>query len=316
LLYWLTYEKNAAAKAPPLPVPTNADTTEGEESDKETEMTVKHRTVTHRIESTVGQTPVNAYLIEGETEVVAIDSTLTVSGGRAVRERIAEIDKPLAALVVTHAHPDHYGGAVEAIAGSDAPIIATAGVDAVIRRDDPIKEEILRPMFGDEWPAQRAFPTWTVDDGTELSFDDIRLTVRDLGPAESPHDSVWFLGDDNRDVFSGDLAYNHMHCYLADGFWLNWLAHIDALSDDLPADVVLHPGHGEPAGRSLLAWQRTYIKKFTEAIRSADWTDPDHATQDVLDTITGYLDRDHLRFLMELSIEPLAATLADDPTTG
>src|SRR5262245_40207548 len=33
LLYWLTYEKNAAAKAPPLPVPTNADTTEGEESD-------------------------------------------------------------------------------------------------------------------------------------------------------------------------------------------------------------------------------------------------------------------------------------------
>jgi hypothetical protein len=32
-------------------------------------------------------------------------------------------------------------------------VIAAAGVDAVIRRDDALKEQILRPMFGDEWPA-------------------------------------------------------------------------------------------------------------------------------------------------------------------
>ena len=36
----------------------------------------------------VGDTPVNAYLVEGQRDVVAIDATLTVSGGRAVRERI------------------------------------------------------------------------------------------------------------------------------------------------------------------------------------------------------------------------------------
>ncbi|MGH3475678.1 MAG: MBL fold metallo-hydrolase [Nocardioidaceae bacterium] len=270
-------------------------------------------TVTHRIESTVGATPVNAYLVEGESRIVAIDSTLTVSGGRALRQRINEIGKPLAALVVTHAHPDHYGGAVETITDSDAPIIATAGVDAIIRRDDPIKEEILRPMFGDQWPAQRAFPTQIVQDGAELSYDDINLTVRDLGPAESPHDSIWFLGDDQRAVFSGDLAYNHVHAYLADGYWQNWLTHIDTLSTDLPADAVLHPGHGEPTSRSLLAWQRTYIETVIEAIHAADWTDPDRATYDALEAITAYLDTQTLRFLMELSIQPLAATLTANP---
>jgi glyoxylase-like metal-dependent hydrolase (beta-lactamase superfamily II) len=266
---------------------------------------------THRIESEVAGTPVNAYLVEGERQLVAIDGTLTVSGGRTLRDRIEAIDKPLAALVLTHAHPDHYAGAVEARAGLDAPIIATAGVDEVIRRDDQIKEEILRPMFGDEWPAERVFPTQIVADGSELGFGDIELTVRDLGPGESPHDSIWFLGEDRGNVFSGDLAYNHMHGYLADGFWEEWLANIEALIADLPAEVVLHPGHGETAGRDLLAWQRGYIETFIEAVRSADWSDQDRARRDVLDAITRYLATDQLRFLMELSIEPVAKMLGE-----
>jgi hypothetical protein len=45
----------------------------------------------HRIESRVAELPVNAYLIEGERGFVAVDGTLTVSGGRAVRARIDEI---------------------------------------------------------------------------------------------------------------------------------------------------------------------------------------------------------------------------------
>jgi glyoxylase-like metal-dependent hydrolase (beta-lactamase superfamily II) len=266
-------------------------------------------TTTHRIESTAGDTPVNAYLIEGESTVVAVDGTLTVAGGRAVRERVAAIAKPLAALVVTHAHPDHYGGVVEAVAGTDAPVIATAGVDRVIRRDDALKEEILRPMFGDQWPSERAFPTEIVDDGAELTFGDIELAVRDLGPGESPHDSIWLLGDTPTTVFSGDQAYNHMHCYLADGHWEEWLDHIEALTSELPSDAVLHPGHGATARPELLAWQRAYIERFVEAVRRADWSDVERAKGSVLDAITGYLDTDDLRFLIELSIEPVAARL-------
>jgi glyoxylase-like metal-dependent hydrolase (beta-lactamase superfamily II) len=252
---------------------------------------------------------VNAYLIEGERGVVAVDSTLTVSGGRELRERVKSTGKPLEALVLTHAHPDHYGGAVEAIADSDSPIITTAGVDGIIRRDDPIKEQILRPMFGEEWPVERPFPSRIVENGTELSFGDIELAVRDLGPSESPHDSIWFLGEDRSTVFSGDQAYNHTHCYLADGFWEEWLANIETLTADLPADAVLHPGHGDATTPDLFAWQRRYIEEFIEAVRSADWSDVDRARQTVLDAMTRYLDSEQLRFLMELSIEPVAAKL-------
>ena len=264
---------------------------------------------THRIESEVAGTPVNAYLVEGERELVAIDGTLTVSGGRAVRERIEGIGKPLAALLLTHAHPDHYGGAVEAIAGSAAPIIATPGVDAVIRRDDEIKETILRPMVGDEWPTERAFPTRLVEPGEELAFGDIELAVRDLGPGESPHDSIWFLGEDRRTVFSGDQGYNHMHCYLADGHWKHWLANLDWLTTDLPTDVTLLPGHGDQAGRELLDWQRGYIERFIDAVIGGDWSDPERAKQSVVEAVGSYLQANELRFLMELSIEPVAVRL-------
>lgn len=264
---------------------------------------------THRIESEVVATPVNAYLVEGERELVAIDATLTVSGGRAVRERIEAIGKPLAALLLTHAHPDHYGGAVEAVGGSAAPIVATAGVDAAIRRDDESKEAILRPMFGDEWPSGRAFPSQLVESGEELAFGDIELTVRDLGPGESPHDSIWFLGEDRSTVFCGDQGYNHMHCYLADGHWKAWLANLDRLAGDLPAEVTLLPGHGDRAGRELLDWQRGYIERFTEAVLVGDWSDPERAKRRVVEEIGSYLQASDLRFLMELSIEPVAVEL-------
>jgi glyoxylase-like metal-dependent hydrolase (beta-lactamase superfamily II) len=265
--------------------------------------------LTHRIGSQVAGTPVNAYLVEGERRLVAIDGTLTVSGGRAVRERIEAIGKPLAALLVTHAHPDHYGGAVEVVAGSEAPIVATAGVDAAIRRDDDGKEAILRPMFGDEWPTERAFPTRLVEPGEELSFGDIELAVRDLGPGESPHDSMWFLGEDRSTVFCGDQGYNHLHCYLADGHWERWLANLDALGAELPDGVTLLPGHGDRAGRELLDWQRGYIDRFVAAVRAGEWDDPERAKQSVVAAMSAYLPVDDLRFLMELSIEPVAAKL-------
>jgi glyoxylase-like metal-dependent hydrolase (beta-lactamase superfamily II) len=266
-------------------------------------------TEVHRIESTVGETPVNAYLIEGEDQLVAVDGTLTVSGGRSIAERIEAVGKPLAAVVVTHAHPDHYGGVVEFAGGPDASILATKGVDSVIRRDDEIKEEILRPMFDQEWPAERAFPTRIVDGGSELSFGDIELTVQDLGPGESPHDSIWFLGEGRGEVFSGDQGYNHMHGYLADGYWEEWLANIERLRGELSTDAVLHVGHGDPASTEVLDWERSYIERFLEAVRGADWEDTETAKTAVSDAMGAFLENQDLRFLMELSIEPVAAKL-------
>ena len=204
--------------------------------------------------------PVNAYLVETADAVVAVDGTLTVQGGRGLRARLDRLGKPLAGVLMTHSHPDHYGGLVELLAGADAPVFATAGVAAVIERDDPVKEQILRPMFGAACPPQRRFPDRRVAAGETIALGGASFTVVDLGPGESPHDSVWLLDAPGAPVFAGDQAYNGMHAYLSDGFHAQWLANIERLKADLPAEATLYVGHGEPGGLELSTARRATSK--------------------------------------------------------
>jgi glyoxylase-like metal-dependent hydrolase (beta-lactamase superfamily II) len=265
----------------------------------------------HRVTSSPQGALVNAYLIETEDGVVAIDSLLTVSDSRTLRRRLETLGKPLQAVLLTQSHPDHYGGLTELVAGDDVPIIAPQGVHDTIRRDDEVKDQILRPMFGEQWTHHRTFPNTTISDGESVTFGGVTITVIDLGPSESPHDSPWVLADDDRTaVFLGDQIYDHMHCYLADGFFTEWLANIDRLAKRFDGhDPVFHIGHGGPVGREGWDRQRRYIRTFVAAIDEADWKDPVQAKTDVIETMTSLLPVPELQFLMELSIEPIATKL-------
>jgi glyoxylase-like metal-dependent hydrolase (beta-lactamase superfamily II) len=273
------------------------------------EVNMAHEPKIHRFPEEHDGAFVNAYLVETESGLVAIDSLLRVSDSRAMRAGVERIGKPLLAVLLTHSHPDHYGGLTELVAGDDIPIIAPQGVIDTIIRDDPLKEEILRPMFGDEWATERTFPNTPIDDGESVTFDEATFTVIDLGSSESPHDSPWILGADERAVFLGDQIYDRKHCFLADGFYERWLVNIADLRERFPDDVVLHVGHGGPAGREDFEWQRRYIEIFVDSVEAADWSEPDTAHAAVVDRMKEYLPSDELQFLMELSIEPIAAQL-------
>jgi glyoxylase-like metal-dependent hydrolase (beta-lactamase superfamily II) len=110
-------------------------------------------------------------------------------------------------------------------------------------------------------------------------------------------------------VFLGDQVYDRKHAYLADGFHREWLANIARLQDELPPDATLHIGHGGPVTPARFPSQREYIETFLDAVRTADWSSPDAAKASVVERMTRLLPTDDLRFLMELSIEPIAADL-------
>jgi glyoxylase-like metal-dependent hydrolase (beta-lactamase superfamily II) len=259
-----------------------------------------------RIEGTV--MPVNAYVVRGPNGLVVVDAMLTISDAALVRQAIDDAGGPLAGFVITHPHPDHYAGLWQLIGDDDVPIVATHAVDEVIRRDDALKNDIVGPMMGTEWPPTRRFPNHLVRSSEPVTLGGLTLEVEELGPGESPLDSVWRI--DPSTVFAGDITYNGMHAYLADGYWEQWLASLARLDRELPADVTLHVGHGPPGGKELLAAQQQYIETFVAAVT-------DHADaiaagnhDEVVAAMKELVPSDDLLFLMDLSIAPVAAALA------
>ncbi len=132
--------------------------------------------------------PVNSFLVHGPDGVVVVDGMLTVSDAALVRQAMDD-SGDLAGVIVTHPHPDHYAGLAHLVGPDDVPIVATKAVDEIIRRDDHLKDEVVGPMMGDEWPSRRVFPNQVVDDGDDVRLGGVSMAVRELGPGESHVDS-------------------------------------------------------------------------------------------------------------------------------
>ena len=261
--------------------------------------------------------PVNSYLVEAPDGIVVVDGMLAVSDARLVREEIERIGKPVLGAVVTHAHPDHYAGLAEMLGSRGVPIFATAAVRHAIERDDEAKNKIVGPMMQDEWPKTRVFPGVDVTAGSTLRLGSLSFDVVDLGPGESPADSLYRLSDG--EWFVGDLVYSRMHSYLADGFATQWLACLDRLERELIPSALLYAGHGDPGGTALIDAQRRYVQVFMESVDRHLSAAPAERRAAVVTDMKRFLPTEDLAFLMELSVDPYVARLqatAEPPVHG
>lgn len=211
---------------------------------------------------------VNAYLVETASAVVAVDATLTMSTSRAFRQRLDNLGKPLAAVLVTHPHPDHVAGLVNLVTDDATPIYATAPVQALMRQLEAPKRAQWTPVFGAEWVPQWRYPNRTVVDNEVVQVDGVSYTVHDLGRGgDSEANSIWVATPTGAGIggaaFLSDLLFNGVHSYLADGGVLAWLANLErcrALCSGIPLAL---PGHG-PAGTpdALIDRQRDYLLHY------------------------------------------------------
>ena len=223
---------------------------------------------------------VNAYLVETAEGIVAVDGTLTVTDGRALRSQLDSLGKPLLAALVTHSHPDHYGGLVELVGEDAVPVIATAGVDGVIRRDDAVKEEILTPHV-----RGRVAPGTHLPHPHRSGRRDARprrrsFTVLDLGPGESPHDSIWLLGGDRAPTSSPAIRPT-IDCTPTSPT-ASTRSGSPTSNGCAGSCLRTRPCTSATAARSLpaqLVWQREYVETFVDAVRTADWSRPEAATR-------------------------------------
>lgn len=211
----------------------------------------------------------NAYLVETAHGVVAIDALLTRGESRALRSEIAALGKPLLAVLITHAHPDHVAGLTELVGADDVPILAVQAVVDEMRATEAAKHAQWQPMFGDEWIPRWTYPNRIVHDDEVVAYDGIEYRVHDLGPGgDCPANSIWTIEPQGATpaAFIGDLAFNGAHAYLADGDILAWLANLERVRPHLATTTVLYPGHGPAGTLTLLDEQRDYLLAYCAAV--------------------------------------------------
>jgi glyoxylase-like metal-dependent hydrolase (beta-lactamase superfamily II) len=268
---------------------------------------------------------VNAYWIDGPDGIVVIDAGRNVTGGQKIADEVSRKGRRVAAILLTHPHPDHVGGlGVLHEKFPDTPIYASEAT-AKWMHDDPLKFYALARQADPDYPPTLTYPTETFASDAELRIAGLTLQTADFGPGESATATVYFEPSSHA-LFGGDLTGNHVTPALIEGNSCGWLTDLAALSARFGTADTVYPGHGDPGpAAQQISEQRDYLKHYRELVRPAVAQGSDAGTT-VTDretaSIVGELDRAYPNYprvaslpnLQELNVAAVGRELAREAT--
>ena len=211
---------------------------------------------------------VNSWLVPTRTGIVVIDTQFTVPEAEQLLDAVKRTERPLQAIIITHPHPDHFNGTCRLLRFAKVPVYATQATIEGVNATAEAKRAQWKPAYGADYPDFTCVPDHALVIGASWVIDGVTFEARDYGPGEALTESI-VLAPSLHAAFVGDLIYNRVHPWLAEGRSVQWLAQLDRLQKEIPTDWTLYPGHGDSGGVALISAQRDYIREFRERTQAA-----------------------------------------------
>ncbi|MEO6454399.1 MAG: Ivy family c-type lysozyme inhibitor [Ginsengibacter sp.] len=228
------------------------------------------KTKIHTYTSLEPMLKVNAFIVEAEKELVIIDTTLTMTDSKALKQKAENLGKPIAGIILTHGHPDHIAGTVNISPHAAIPIYSLPSVKKLMEDTEEAKHTQWSGMFGNEWIPKWVYPNQMVKDGETVKIAGLNFTVQDIGSGgDCDANSIWLLEDESKAAFIGDLIYHNNHTYMNDGSILRWLANLEKLAPVLKTFPAYYVGHGSSCDFSAIAEQKEYFLTYCSNVLMA-----------------------------------------------
>lgn len=204
-------------------------------------------------------------LVLGPRHALLVDTQLTRSAGRELAEWVAGKARTLAAIVITHPHPDHYFGTEEVLRlFPGTPVYADASVIEEITRTGLAKVEQWQQVYGDDVTSGPIVPGPLPTDTMLIDGSPVHMLA--IGQGDCAASTVVHVPS-ARTVIGGDVVFNGTHLWTADTTpeqRADWLASLETVRGLEPDRVVAGhraPGQDDDAAR-VIAFTGDYLREF------------------------------------------------------